>query len=111
MELIKGVKKFDVKLIRSQERLIKELSKWAKKKRRFKNELLKVRVISESFQPAKIHTFEYKKYFVSPYGSFEYFKKVIQKYGFEKYAPYLTGEKRAYLRVVSKISAKEIEVF
>ncbi len=110
LELIKGIKNFNLKLTKFQEKLNKELSQWAKKKIKFKNKLLRVRASSKSFQSAKIHTFEYKQYFVSPYGSFEHFKKVVQKYGLEKYLPYLTGEKRAYLRVVSKIPSSEIKV-
>jgi len=110
LELIKGIEGFNIKLTKSQEELNKELLKWAKKKMKFKNKLLRVRASSESFQSAKIHTFEYKKYFVSPYGSFEYFKKVVQEYGIEKYLPYLTGKKRAYLRVISKIPSDEIEI-
>lgn len=110
LELINEIKKFDINLTMAQKELIKELTKWAKNKRMYKNKLLKVRASSMSLQSAKIHTFEYKKYFVSPYGSFEHFKKVIQKYGIEKYVPYLAGEKKAYLRVISKIPFNEIKV-
>jgi len=46
----------------------------------------------------------------SPYGSFENFRKVINKYGLKIYEPYLKKKKNAYLRVIDKIPAREIEV-
>lgn len=89
---------------------MKELESWAKKKMKFKNVLLKVPLSLESLESAKMHTFEYKRYFSSPYGSFGNFKKAVSKNGLEKYLPYLKREKKAYARVISKIPAGEIEV-
>jgi len=46
-------------------------------------------------------------YLASPFGSFEHFKKIIEKYGLKKYRYYLENE-LFYLRVRSKIPAREI---
>ena len=110
IEFIEGIRKFDVKLTKAQERMIGELEIWARKKMKFKNKLLRVRASCVSLEKAKIHTFEYKKYMKSPYGSFEHFVKVVGRYGLDRYMVYLSGKKKAYVRVVSRIPAGEIEV-
>jgi len=110
IEFIEGIRNFEIKLTKPQEKLMKELEIWAKKKIKFKNVLLRVSLTSSSLELAKMHTFEYKKYFTSPYGSFENFKKTIEKEGIEKLLPYLKGKDKAYVRVISKILASEIEV-
>jgi hypothetical protein len=109
LEFIAGIKSFDIKLTSAQEKNIEELVSWAKKKMRYKNFLLKVNLSSRSFEKAKIPALG-NKYGKSPYGSFENFRKVIGKYGLERYEPYLKKKKNAYLRVIDKIPASEIEV-
>jgi hypothetical protein len=50
------------------------------------------------------------KYWPSPFGSFEHFKKIMTKEGLEKYWPFFKGEKRFYLRLLKKVPASEIKV-
>jgi|APSaa5957512535_1039671.scaffolds.fasta_scaffold75905_2 hypothetical protein len=110
IEFIEGIRGFNIKLTSSQKKLMKELEVWARRKMKFKNVLLRVDATSKALENAKIHTFEYKMYFHSPFGSFENFKKAIEKEGLKKYMPYLKRKTKAYVRVISKIPAREIEV-
>ena len=110
LELVEGVKGFDVKLTKPQKKNINELIRWAKKKMSYSNFLMRVKLSSKCFEKAKIHILGEVKYWKSSYGSFENFKKVIKKYGLEKYEPYLEKKSRAYVRVIDRIEKSEIEV-
>src|SRR3989344_5727616 len=48
------------------------------------------------------------KYWKSPFGRFEHFKQVVERYGLKKYEDYLKGKRLFYLRVKDRIPAKEI---
>lgn len=103
-------------LTKKEEKVIRELDKWAIKNI-CKNKMIYVKGSSKSFETAKFHLLGKDKrkiktsmrvqYLPSPFGSFEHFKKIIKKQGIRKYIPRLKNEK-FYLRVKSKISAKEI---
>ncbi len=110
VELINGIKKFNIKLTKSQEKIIEECAKWAKKKQSFRNKLLRINLNIRAFEVAKFHILGEENYWISPYGSFDNFKKVIKKYGLKKYEPCLKGNRKAYLRITSKIPATNIEM-
>jgi len=94
-------------LTQSDYALIRKLNAWSKKKRAFKNRILSVRGSSSYFESAH---FQYPggHYELSPFGSFEHFKKVVSKRGLAFYAPYLTGKTRFYLRLRKAIPASQI---
>ena len=88
------------------------LNEWSKKKAQFNNRTLFVKGSSKYFESALFQNRLGKKgkdkYWKSPFGSFENFKRVVKKEGLKKYEPYLKREKLFYLRVINKIPSKEI---
>ena len=48
------------------------------------------------------------KYWSSPFGRYENFKKVILREGLRKYKPYLDGKKLFYIRVLRSVPAQEV---
>ncbi|MBT6773840.1 hypothetical protein HOA91_00570, partial [Candidatus Woesearchaeota archaeon] len=50
------------------------------------------------------------KYWSSPFGRYENFKKVILREGLRKYKPYLDGKKLFYIRVLRSVPAKEVHI-
>lgn len=105
------------KLSKTEEKLVKKLSLFAKKCK-CKNKALFVKGGCECFETAYFQVFRKKKYkknkykkpihWPSPFGSFEYFKKTITKKGLNKYLEKLEN-KEYYLRVKDKIPAEEIK--
>lgn len=95
----------------SELKLVKSLNEWSSQKMKGKFSTVYIRGSSEVFESAKFYYFnkEFKRYWASPFGSFEHFKKVIQKKGLEKYLPFLKDEKLFYLRVGQKIPSEEIK--
>lgn len=112
IQMIKKIEGFGINLIKSQKDLLKGLKKWAWDKSSHASVLLKIKCSSKSLEGAKFQNYAHgaKRYWASPYGSFEHFKKVVNKYGFERYEPYLKGKRGAHVRVVDKIPKGEIEV-
>lgn len=100
------------KLTSSELKLVISLNQWSKKKSQFNNKVLFVKGSSKCFESALFQNRLGKKgkdkYWESPFGRYEHFKKVIEKNGLKKYEPYLKGEKLFYLRVTTKIPSKEI---
>tara|TARA_Y100000310_G_scaffold285591_1_gene309184 strand:- start:8414 stop:9127 length:714 start_codon:yes stop_codon:yes gene_type:complete len=99
-------------------KLVKELNRWARSKI-CDNVVLFVNGSSRSFESAKFQLIQKggkarKKKYVestylkSPFGSFENFRKVIEKEGWRKYSSVLKN-KNYYLRVINKIPFKEIK--
>lgn len=99
------------KLSSTELHLVQKLNSWSKKKSQFTNKTLFVKGSSKSFETALFQNKLGKKgdkYWKSPFGGFEHFKRVIGKYGLDKYKAHLKGKKLFYLRVREKIPAKEI---
>ncbi|MBI2657802.1 hypothetical protein HYX08_03870 [Candidatus Woesearchaeota archaeon] len=92
--------------------LIMRLHKWSKKKSKFSNKILFVKGSSIYFESAlfqnRLGEKAKDKYWKSPFGRLENFKKIIGKFGLKRYEPYLKGEKLFYLRTIGKIPPKEI---
>lgn len=97
----------------SEKELIKELYVWSLKKGSYPNRLLFIRGSHRCLEKAKFHyqgaIHSHTTYWESPYGSFEYFKRLSKKCNIMRYVPYLKNEKYSYLRVVSKIPPSAIE--
>jgi hypothetical protein len=112
LEFINGIESFKIKLTVSQKKLLKELRLWVNKKSRYKSVIIRVKLSSVAFENA---IFQYwgrdlKNSLDTPFGSFENFKKIIEKRGIEEYLPYLSRKKKFYLRAIDKIPVEEIEV-
>jgi hypothetical protein len=104
-------------LTRKEKELIKKINKWANSKK-CENKIIYLQGSSKSFEGAlfqltgkhknkKRKKFSESEYLPSPFGSFEHFKKVIQKYGLRKYHLRLKN-KEFNIRVKEKIPANEI---
>ena len=117
--LVQSVKKITAdildrkpKLSDSEQSLVRRLNKWSLKKSNFKNKTIYVKGSSKYFENSLFQNRLGKKgkdkYWKSPFGRFEHFKKIINKYGLKKYDSFLKGKKLFYLRIKSTIPAKEI---
>jgi hypothetical protein len=94
-----------------EKRLAKYLNAWALKRRGKKSVTLYIQGSNKIFESAYFYNFnpDFKRYWKSPFGSFENFTKTIKKYGSKRYLPFLKGDKLFYLRVKEKISPKDIK--
>jgi hypothetical protein len=101
------------KLNTSERKLVKYLNKWANKRKDKERFTIYIRGSNKIFETALFYCYrpEFKEYWASPFGSFDNFKEVIKKDGLKRYLPYLKNEKLFYLRVINKISPKEIKLF
>ncbi len=95
------------KLTKKEIKLIKELKNFCKEKKKFKMKIISINADSEFLEKAHFQHFT-GKYWKCPLGSFENFKKIIEKYGWDKYRDYLEGKKLYYLRTKHNIPATEI---
>lgn len=88
--------------------------RWVKNKSRYKNRIIVVNGSSRVFESAHFQHHlgkaESERYWASPYGRFENFKKVLGKYGLKRYLPFLKQEKVGHLRVREEIPASEINI-
>ncbi|MDP6641943.1 MAG: hypothetical protein QGF74_00990, partial [Candidatus Nanoarchaeia archaeon] len=99
------------KLTKLQYNLVKKLNNWSINKSKFNNKTIIIKGSSKYLETAhfqKIHI--KKKYLKSPFGSFEHFKKIIDKNKLKTYEPYLKGKKLFYLRIINKIPSSEIKM-
>jgi hypothetical protein len=105
--LLENVKELNAAEIR----LAKYLNRWALNKMGKRSLTLYILGSNKIFESAKFYYFspEFRRYWVSPFGSFEHFKKVVRKYGLNKYLSFLKDEKLFYLRVTKKIPSGEIK--
>jgi hypothetical protein len=87
--------------------LVKKLNAWSKKLCQDKNALLSIRASSAYLEHAEFQHFTGPN-IDSPFGSFEHFKRVVEKNGLELYKPYLEGEKLFYLRSTKPIPSSEL---
>lgn len=88
--------------------LIKTLNDWAKRKANKKNKVIWLKASSSYFENVYFQRSGIKEYLESPLGSFENFKRVIEKNGLDIYLSYLTLEKLFYLRTENRIPPSEI---
>jgi len=109
----------DISFSKKELKLVKELNKWSNSlisenkiifvngsSKVFENALFKLSGRSKNKIRKK---FSQGKYLESPFGSFEHFKKIIEKYGFRKYS-YSLRKNKFYLRVKDRISKGEIKL-
>ena len=82
--------------------------KFCDKKSKYKMSTIYIPRSSKYFEKAHFQHFSGGKYWPSPFGRYEHFKKVISREGLRKYKPYLDGEKLFYIRLLKKVPAKEI---
>lgn len=94
-------------LTTAQLKIIKNVQKWARLRMKFSMKKLKISATSKSFEKADFQRFG-QEYIPCPYGGFEHFKKVIDKYGWNTYKPYLTEKNHFYVRFKYKIPKEEI---
>ena len=107
LELAELIKKNNYPLNKKQEIIFNKVVLWCKKKSEYKMLTLKIKRISVYLEKAYFQHFG-GKYWASPFGSFENFKKVINREGLEKYLPFLEGKKDFYLRLSKTVPAIEI---
>lgn len=88
--------------------VVSMLNEWSKKKANSKNKVIVLKASSSYFEDVIFQIPNEQKYLVSPFGSFENFKNVINKNSLETYLPYLKLEKLFYLRTKSDIPPSEI---
>lgn len=97
-----------------EKRTISYFVRWVKSKSKYKNRIIVVKGSSRVFETAHFQHHlgkaESERYWVSPYGGFEHFKKVLDKYGIKRYLPFFKQEKVGHLRVREKIPAEEIKI-
>jgi hypothetical protein len=86
--------------------LIMKLNRWAKQRMSFKNKIIWIKADSDYFEHA--HFQIGGKYYPSPMGDFNNFKKAVRKIGFDFYKPYLEGKRIYFLRTFKRIPASEI---
>jgi hypothetical protein len=86
---------------------ISKVLKFCDKKAKYKSSTLYISRTSKYLEKAHFQHFG-GKYWPSPFGRYEHFKKVILREGYRKYKPYLEGEKLFYLRLLKRVPAKEI---
>jgi len=100
------------KLSAIEQSLVIRLHKWSEKKSKFSNKILFVKGSSIYFESAlfqnRLGKKDKDKYWKSPFGRFENFKKILNRFGLKRYEPYLKGEKLFYLRTIEKIPPMEI---
>ncbi|HLD72445.1 MAG TPA: hypothetical protein VJA23_02580 [Candidatus Nanoarchaeia archaeon] len=87
--------------------LIEKVLRFCDKKSNYKMSTLYILRSSKYLEKAHFQHFG-GKYWPSPFGRYENFRKVILREGLEKYKPYLEGEKLFYIRFLKRIPAKEI---
>ncbi|MEK6886242.1 MAG: hypothetical protein AABW88_00235 [Nanoarchaeota archaeon] len=104
----KEILKRKIKLNRKETKIVKKLNKWAMKKTNVKNKAIRIKASSKYLENAHFQVPGMKKYTHSPFGSFNHFKKILQKKRFDFYRPYLENKKLFYLRTRTKIPSTEI---
>lgn len=110
-EIVEDVLKRKPKISEKELILVKKMHKWALEKYSYKNKTLFLNGSSKYLESAyfqRANLKKGKKYIESPFGTFEHFKKVVQKNGLETYEPYLKMKKQFWLRLTEKMPAKEI---
>ncbi len=115
--LISNVKDLAKQLLKNKHLLseknleqIDKVLKLCKKKSKYKMSILYVPRSSKYFEKAHFQHFSGGKYWPSPFGRYEHFKKVILREGLKKYKPYLDGKKLFYIRILKRVPANEIKI-
>ncbi|MBT3450549.1 hypothetical protein HN448_01170 [archaeon] len=99
---------WDYPLTYLQINLIKKVQRWAKKKIKFSMKKIRISATSKFLENADFQRFG-QEYIPCPYGSFKHFKKVINKYGWKTYKPFMLEKKHFYVRLKDKIPPEEID--
>lgn len=95
-------------LSKKELKLVTMLNEWSRKKANSKNIVISLSASSSYFEKVIFQIPNEQKYLESPFGSFENFKKIINKNGLDAYLPYLKFEKLFYLRTKISIPPSEI---
>lgn len=116
LQLTKKIIETKPNLTKDQWELIYRLNKWANSKL-CNNVVILLKGNCECLETSRFQLirrgkggrkkYRCPKYLESPFGSFEHFKKIIEKHGLKKYS-YRLIHKKYYLRVRDKIPADEI---
>lgn len=111
LQMIEKIRGLDIRLTKSREDLLRKLEAWSFEKSKYKSVIVRVRCSSKVLGKARFQNFSCsERYWESPFGSFENFRRVAQKYGIERYMDYFEGKRNAHVRVVGRISGAEVEV-
>ena len=105
----KDLIKFKYDLKDKERENVLELLEWSKERREFKNKVIRIKATSEILNDFIHQRFLGQKWIPSCFGTYENFKKIINKFGFETYKIYLEGKEEYYMRTKNKIPIKEIE--
>ena len=108
IDLSNELLKNKVLLSDKQIKLIKKIIRWCDKKSKYKSSTLYIKKSSKYLEKAYFQHFSGGKYWQSPFGRYNNFKKIILKHGYKKNQPYLENKKRYYLRLLNRIPVKEI---
>ena len=88
---------------------IEKVLKFCDQKSKYKMSIISISRESKYLEKAHFQHFG-GKYWSSPFGRYENFKKVILREGLRKYKPYLDGKKLFYIRVLRSVPAKEVHI-
>ena len=107
LELSEMIKEKKYPLTPKQKKTFDKVVAWCEKRAGYDMVTLKISRTSKYLEKAHFQNFV-EKYWVSPFGSFEHFKKIVAKEGLEKYLLRFRGKQNFYLRITKRIPAKEI---
>lgn len=106
LELSEMIKKKKYPLTPKQKKTFDKVVDWCEKKASHSMVTLKISRTSKYLEKAHFQNF-IERYWISPFGSFEHFKKIAKKEGLQKYMPYFKSA-NFYLRINKTIPAREI---
>lgn len=91
-------------------KIIDRVYSWCNERRKYNMFIIRVNRSSKYLQSAKFQHFG-GKYWASPFGNFEHFRKIIKREGWkDKYATKLETGKIFYLHLKAKLPASEMEI-
>jgi hypothetical protein len=96
LELSRFIEEKKYPLTNKESALIRRVVNWCKKRASYPMVMISIPRTSKYLETAHFQNFK-EKYWASPFGSFEHFSKVINKFGFERYKPFLEGKLNFYL--------------
>jgi hypothetical protein len=105
--LLKLIEKKKYPLTPKQVVILNKVGNWCKKRSKYGMATLLIPRSSANLRKAHFQHFG-GKYWASPFGNFENFKKVISNEGWEKYKERLQKNKNYYIRLINTVPAKEI---
>ncbi|MBT4417115.1 hypothetical protein HOC80_03360, partial [archaeon] len=111
--LVQNIKDLAKELLKNKQLLTKKnleqiakVVKLCDKKSKYKSSVICIPATSKYLEQGHFQHFK-GKYWPSPFGRYENFKKIVLKEGLRKYKPFLEG-KLFYLRLLKRVPAKEL---